>query len=202
MLEFYFGIFDTVELNNSFYKLPSEAALCAWRDATPQGFLFAVKGSRFLTHMKKLKDPEIGLERFFSRIDLLEPKLGPILFQLPPFWDINIERLQTFLAALPPGRRYAFEFRNATWHERRTYDILKRYDAAFCYFDLAGCQSPLEITASWTYIRLHGPGGKYQGSYSDEALGAWAARIRELRRRLSAMFTSIMIWPVLRRQTP
>src|SRR5215831_8521833 len=132
MLDFYKERFDTIELNNTFYRLPPERGVCAWRDSTPDYFLFAVKGSRFLTHMKKLKDPELGLERFFERVDLLGPKLGPILFQLPPFWDLDLERLDVFLRALPRRGRYAFEFRNPTWHVRPVYDLLTRHDAAFC----------------------------------------------------------------------
>jgi uncharacterized protein YecE (DUF72 family) len=188
MLDFYTERFDTVELNNTFYRLPPERGVCAWRDSTPDPFLFAVKGSRFLTHMKKLKDPELGLERFFERVDLLGPKLGPILFQLPPFWELDLERLDAFLRALPGSGRYAFEFRNPTWHVTPVYDLLARHDAAFCPFDLAGFQSPVEITASWTYIRLHGPGGPYQSSYSDDALAGWARRIEEWRKQLKAVF--------------
>lgn len=188
MLDFYTERFDTVELNNTFYRLPPERAVCAWRDSTPDSFLFAVKGSRFLTHMKKLKDPEMGLERFFERVDLLPPKLGPILFQLPPFWELDRDRLDVFLRALPAGCRYAFEFRNPTWHVTPVYDLLASHDAAFCTFDLAGYQSPVEITASWTYIRLHGPGGRYQGSYSDDALAGWGCRIEQWRKRLKAVF--------------
>jgi uncharacterized protein YecE (DUF72 family) len=188
MLEFYTERFDTVELNNTFYRLPSENAVRAWRDSTPDGFVFAVKGSRFLTHMKKLKDPEAGLERFFERADLLGPKLGPVLFQLPPFWELDEDRLSAFIRALPPGGRYAFEFRNPTWHVTPVYDLLAKNNAAFCPFDLAGYQSPVEITASWTYIRLHGPGGRYQGSYSEDALAGWGRRIEQWRKRLDAVF--------------
>jgi uncharacterized protein YecE (DUF72 family) len=188
MLAFYAQRFDTVELNNTFYKLPTEAAVCEWRDSTPPDFLFAVKGSRFLTHMKKLKDPEPGLERFFQRVDLLGSKLGPVLFQLPPFWELNLERLDIFLRALPPGGRYAFEFRNPTWHVPAVYEMLARHDAAFCAFNLAGFESPVVITASWTYLRLHGPGGAYQGSYSEGALTGLAHNIQAWGERLKAVF--------------
>ena len=188
MLKFYTERFDSVELNNSFYKLPSEPALRAWRDETPSEFLFAVKGSRFLTHMKKLKDPEPGIERFFAHIDLLEPKLGPVLFQLPPFWEVNLQRLENFLRALPQGRRYAFEFRNPTWHVPEVFRILEAHEAAFCAYDLAGYQSPVEVTATWTYVRLHGPGGPYQGSYGADTLAGWARRIRGWDGRLSAVY--------------
>lgn len=181
MLEFYCERFDTVEINNSFYRLPSPKALEAWRAATPKGFCFAVKGSRFLTHMKKLKDPESGLAKFMPRIEILGKKLGPILFQLPPFLECKPERLQTFLEALPKGHRYTFEFRNPGWHVPRVYDCLRKHRAAFCIFDLAGFHSPLEVTAGFVYVRLHGPGGAYQGSYSSDTLKIWAQRVQDWR---------------------
>jgi uncharacterized protein YecE (DUF72 family) len=179
MLAYYCERFDTVELNNSFYHLPKRPALESWRDSTPPGFCFAAKGSRFLTHMKKLKDPEQGLGRFFAAIDILEHKLGPILFQLPPNWELDYDRLKTFLECLPGHHRYAFEFRNATWSVQPVYDLLARNNIAYCIYDLAGTQSPIEVTADIVYIRLHGPGGKYQGSYTDRALSGWAKQIRK-----------------------
>jgi uncharacterized protein YecE (DUF72 family) len=188
MLAWYQDHFDTVEINNSFYRLPSEAALENWRSSTPANFRFAVKGSRFLTHMKKLKDPAPGIEKFFSRVDLLKEKLGPILFQLPPNFDVNVERLEGFLDALPPRRRYAFEFRNESWNNPEVLRLLRQRNAAYCPFHLAGYQSPIEITADITYVRLHGPGGKYQGSYSDESLRTWAGRINEWRKDLKAIY--------------
>jgi uncharacterized protein YecE (DUF72 family) len=188
MLAWYAQHFDTVEINNSFYKLPTEAALESWRDATPAGFLFAVKGSRFLTHMKKLKDPEEGIARFMERVAALGPKLGPVLFQLPPFWDVNLPRLEAFLRALPRGPRYAFELRNPTWHTPKVSAALARHNAAFCIWELAGARSPVEITGDWTYIRLHGPGGPYQGSYDRHTMEDWAGRIRQWRRGLRAIY--------------
>jgi uncharacterized protein YecE (DUF72 family) len=188
MLDHYTAHFDTVELNNTFYRLPPESAVKSWRDSTPPGFLFAVKGSRFLTHMKKLKDPEAGIETFFSRADLLGDKLGPVLFQLPPWWEPNLERLEAFLQALPRGHHYAFELRHAGWHHPDVYAILGRHNAAFCIYDLAGFQTGLELTADFTYVRLHGPGGAYQGTYGPEALGRWANRLGEWRKRLRAVY--------------
>jgi uncharacterized protein YecE (DUF72 family) len=188
MLEFYVGHFDTVELNTTFYRLAPETAVDEWRTQTPKGFLFAAKGSRFLTHMKKLKDPEPGIARFFERVDRLGRKLGPILFQLPPRWEVDTERLEHFLAALPRGHRYAFELRDPSWHVPEVYRILRRRRAAFCIFDIAGFQSGIEITADFTYVRLHGPGGAYQGSYASGKLEAWAARIRQWRKRLRAVY--------------
>ena len=188
MLEYYVQHFDTVELNNTFYRLPVETGLEQWRSSTPRGFLFAAKGSRFLTHMKKLKDAGPGIERFFERIDRLGKKLGPIVWQLPPQWEVNAERLEEFLSALPRRHRYAFELRNPTWHNAGIYAILRRHNAAFCIFEIAGMFSGIEITADFTYVRLHGPGGAYQGLYSDAVLGRWAAQIREWQRGLRAVY--------------
>ena len=178
-LTFYARHFDIVELNNTFYRLPPESAVNAWRETSPPGFRFAVKGSRFITHMKKLKDPELALERFFQRADLLGRKLGPVLFQLPPQWPPDEARFAAFLEALPPGNRYAFEFRHPGWDNPEVERLLRKANAAVCIFHLAGFQSPLGHTADFTYIRLHGPGGKYQGSYPDTDLKIWANRLRE-----------------------
>ena len=188
MLGYYCERFDTVELNNSFYHLPKRPALESWRDSTPAGFCFAAKGSRFLTHMKKLKDPEQGLERFFGAIDILAHKLGPILFQLPPNWEIDFDRLKIFVQHLPRHHRYAFEFRNDTWSVPQIYDLLAQNNIAYCIFDLAGTQSPIEVTADMVYVRLHGPGGKYQGSYTDNALSQWAKRIYNWRREQKSVY--------------
>lgn len=188
MLAYYTTLFETVEINNSFYRLPSEDALEQWRESTPAKFLFAMKASRFLTHMKKLKDPEPGLANFMPRADILGRKLGPILFQLPPWWDCNAERLEGFLEALPRRHRYSFEMRNAGWHNLEIYRLLRKHSAAFCIFEIAGFQSTQEITANFTYVRLHGPGGAYQGSYSRETLLEWASRIRGWRKDLRDIY--------------
>jgi len=188
MLDFYARHFDTIELNNTFYRLPVPSGVQNWRDSTPSNFTFAAKGSRFLTHMKKLKDTGQGIDRFFERINPLGKKLGPIVFQLPPFWEVNPERLDAFLAALPPRRRYAFELRNPTWHIDEIYRILRRHNVAFCLFEIAGFHSGFEITANFTYVRLHGPGAAYQGAYSASALRGWAERIREWRKTLRAIY--------------
>lgn len=188
MLGLYTQQFDTVELNNTFYRLPPEKAPGVWRDSTPPDFRFALKGSRFLTHMKKLKDPEQALDRFFERADILGAKLGPILWQLPPQMELNLERLEHFLNALPRHHRYAFEFRNPSWYSPEVYRLLHRHLAAFCPFDLGGFQSPVEITADFAYVRLHGPGDKYRGSYSDAALDHWASRIYDWQNRLAAVY--------------
>jgi len=189
MLEFYLRDFDTVELNNTFYQLPKEETFDAWRDTTPHDFLFGVKGSRFITHMIKLKDAQRGLTNFLPRAERLGKKLGPILWQLPPGWKVNVERLEEFLSLLPQKHRYAFELRNETWMTDAVYEVLRKYNAAYCIYELAGYQSPLEITSDWTYIRLHGPTRfKYQGSYSDAQLETWAERIREWSKTMKAIY--------------
>jgi len=169
--------FESVEINRTFYKLPTPATMAAWRAQSPPGFVFAAKASRYLTHRKKLKDPEEPIARLLGCVEALQEKLGPVLFQLPPRWRANQERLEHMLARLPDRHRYAFEFRDPSWLDDSVLDLLARRGAAFCIFDLAGKPSPIEVTAGFVYIRLHGPGGPYQGSYHDRTLSAWARRI-------------------------
>lgn len=178
MLAHYATAFDTVEINTTFYRLPTPNALRAWYDSTPPGFVFAAKGSRYLTHIKRLSDTTRGLENYFSRVEALRGKLGPILFLMPPRWTFNPERLAAFLAALPRRYRYAFEFRDPDWHRDELYPLLRKYNVAFCLYHLAGVAAPLVLTADFVYVRLHGPGGAYAGSYSDAALAGWAERLR------------------------
>ncbi len=173
----YAGRFDTAEINASFYRLPTEPAVRGWRERAPEGFLFAWKASRFLTHMKRLKDPAEPLELMFGRSDLLGDKLGPILFQLPPQMVRNDQRLDDFLAALPGGRRYAFEFRNPSWYDPAVFERLAAHDVALCISDHHHAPAPWERTASWIYVRGHGPGGRYWGRYRERTLQDWAARI-------------------------
>lgn len=188
MLRWYTQHFDTVEINNSFYRLPATAALAGWCRETPREFCFAAKASRYITHNLKLKDPEQSSKKFFSQIARLGRRLGPILFQLPPGWKLNLERLEEFLATLPRRHRYVFEFRNPTWNLPPVYETLRRHNAALCVYELAGFQSPLETTADFTYMRLHGPGGAYQGNYSQPQLKTWASRIRTWRTELQHIF--------------
>ncbi len=139
-----------------------------------------MKASRFITHMKKLKDPKEPLKLMLGNADGLGEKLGPVLFQLPPGWKLNIERFKTFLKALPSGYRFAFEFRNETWYNEEVNELLEKYNCAFCIYQLAGHHSPLTITADFVYLRLHGPTEwKYAGSYDDAALKRWAAQCKK-----------------------
>ena len=177
-LQYYLGFYKTVEINNSFYRLPSTETFANWRQSVPDQFIFAVKASRFITHMKKLKDPQQSFANFLQNVTALEEKLGPILFQLPPRWHCDLDRFRQFLQALPTGFLYTFEFRDQTWYNEPAYDLLRQHNAAFCIYDLDQHLSPVITTANFVYIRLHGPVGKYNGSYSDDVLRGWAEAAR------------------------
>src|SRR6267142_1690962 len=137
-LEYYAARFDTVEINNTFYRLPKAATFTVWGRRAPRGFVYAVKASRFLTHMKKLKEPDEPIRRFFSRATHLGRAFGPVLYQLPPGWPVNLERLETFLKALPCRRRHAMEFRDPSWHSDAVFALLRRHEVALCLHDMAG----------------------------------------------------------------
>jgi uncharacterized protein YecE (DUF72 family) len=167
-----------VEINSTFYRLPDRSTLEAWATAVPRPFVFACKASQFITHRKKLRDPEETTRRFFGALRPLDPKLGPILFQLPSRWRANAGRLGSFLEALPRHRRYAFEFRDRSWFTAPVLSLLERHNAALCAYDLAGFRSPVRMTADFAYVRLHGPAGAYRGRYDGRALAGWAKRFR------------------------
>ncbi len=187
-LAFYADRFQTVEINNSFYQLPKKGTLEKWRDGVEAGFVFAVKASRYITHMKKLKDPEKTLAPLLEVIHVLNPKLGPILFQLPPRWRFNLERFRDFLKALPVGHKYAFELRDPSWHDPRAYEAMAERGVAFCMYELAGSRSPREVTGGFVYIRLHGPGTAYKGEYSTASLSGWAGAISKWVRQGKEVF--------------
>jgi uncharacterized protein YecE (DUF72 family) len=179
-LEHYATLFDTVEVNSTFYRLPTVQAVEGWVEQSRGGFVFAVKASRYLTHMKRLTDMEQGLRRFYGRIEPLvrSPKLGPVLWQLPPNFHRNDERLAEALAALPAGR-HAFEFRHASWFADEVYELLRARGVALVVADrpeIRGFQSH-ELTADFTFLRFHHGGG--DGNYSHRQLGVWARRIED-----------------------
>ncbi len=181
-LDHYAKRFSAVEVDNTFYRLPSPETLSHWRAETPKDFAFTCKASRYITHMKKLKEPEKTLPPFFDGMAHLGDKLKVVVFQLPPRWRCNPDRLERFLAALPRGRRYAFEFRDESWFDPAVYGLLVDHGAAFCIYDLAGRQSPYEVTADFVYLRLHGPGAAYEGAYSTQRLARLAERLQAWRR--------------------
>jgi uncharacterized protein YecE (DUF72 family) len=173
--------FSTVEINNSFYRLPSEATFASWRAQVPRSFVFAVKASRFLTHIKRLRDPEEPLERLLTHARLLGPTLGPILYQIPPRWFPDEDRLRTFLGALPkrlgPRQRlyHVLEFRDPRGYEPWVIDLLDEHGVTMCVHDMSGSESPLVNIGPIVYVRMHGYGKKYGGSYPDEVLAEWAS---------------------------
>jgi len=187
-LDFYAHTFDTVELNNSFYRVPSEKAFTRWLDSTPAGFVYAVKVNRFITHLKKLKGVEEPLAEFLKRARLLGPKLGPLLYQLPPSLHRDDGRLEAFLNQLPGDLSHAFEFRHKSWLDEGVFELLRRYKAGFCVFDMPDLTTPVVATADFAYIRFHGRECLYAGCYSDDELSAWARKIAVLSRGLKAAY--------------
>lgn len=172
-LEYYARHFPTVELNNTFYMLPPESTFEGWRANSPEGFLFAVKASRFITHIKKLKEPEEHLPRLFDRARLLGPKLGPVLYQLPPRWRFNPERFEAFLAALPPGVEQVVEIRETSWLNDDFFSLLRRFGVAYCITSLPTYQTPIVATAPFVYFRFHGSQEMYYYNYTPEELAGW-----------------------------
>jgi uncharacterized protein YecE (DUF72 family) len=184
-LAYYADLFDTVEVNNTFYRLPRRESVAAWVEESPPGFLFAVKASRFLTHMKRLADMEQGMRRFYERIDPLvrSPKMGPVLWQLPESFRRDQERLASALARLPAGR-HCFEFRHPSWFCDDTYALLREHGVALVIGDHP--ERPFqthELTVDWTFVRFHYGSRGRGGNYSERELEDWAGRIEGWRAR-------------------
>jgi uncharacterized protein YecE (DUF72 family) len=185
-LEHYATLFDTVEVNNTFYRLPRRSAVEGWAERSPPGFLFAVKASRYLTHVKRLTEVRGGVELFYERIEpLVETrKLGPVLWQLPPTFRRDDERLAAALAKLPEGR-HAFEFRHESWFTEAVYELLRRHGAALAIGDMP--RRPFqthELTADWTLVRFHYGSRGRNGNYSKREIEEWAERLRRWRRKV------------------
>lgn len=187
-LGFYAARFPTVELNNTFYRLPSEKAVTNWHDTVSGGFTYSVKVSRFITHIKKLKDTVEPLSNFMSRMDSLENKMGPLLYQLPPGLHRNDELLTDFLKNLPRGYRHVIEFRHESWLTEQVFDILRKYSVGLCVFDMPGLSCPLLATADFAYIRFHGSDSLYSSCYTDSELAGWAGRITALSHDLESVY--------------
>ena len=182
-LEHYASVFDAVELNASFYRLPKREQVAHWAAVTPPGFRFAVKAWRALTHLHRLEPRPDLLEAFLARIEPLGEKCGPVLFQCPPRFPPDPARLEGFLEILPQGIRPAFEFRDPSWHGEEIAAILDRRGAAFVTFEPAGLCSPRRVTGGLLYLRLHGHRHRYAGAYGPELLADWAAWIATERAR-------------------
>jgi uncharacterized protein YecE (DUF72 family) len=183
-LAYYATQFGTAELNGVFYRTPSLEAVRGWHDQTPEEFIFAWKASKFITHWKRLSERSVNsLALIEERLDILGRKAGPVLFQLPARFELNAERLTSFLALLSKDRRYAFEFRHPSWYNKQVFDILRKANVALCISDHHHAPSPWIATARHVYVRGHGPSGKYHGHYSDAQLREWARKIAAWRRQ-------------------
>lgn len=178
-LAYYVDTFDSVEVNNTFYQSPEEETLRIWRRQTPPTFSFAVKANQYITHFKKLKDPAEPVQNLYRTLEPLGDKLGPILFQCPPNWHQNVDRLQHFLQNLSSDYRHVFEFRDPTWLNQETYEVLSAHNAAFCIYDFGDRSTHRLVTTDWVYVRLHGHGEAYHGRYPDEVLDDWARQLRD-----------------------
>jgi uncharacterized protein YecE (DUF72 family) len=190
-LEHYARHFDTVEVNNTFYRLPSKDAVANWERTVPPGFLFTIKASRYLTHIKRLLDVGEGLDRFYERLEPLlhSPKMGPILWQLPPNFQRDDDRLATALARLPRGQRHCFEFRHPSWFTAETYALLREHGAALVIGDrpeVAAFQAHV-FTAPWTLVRFHYGSRGRRGNYSETELREWALRLEDWSRHVEVL---------------
>jgi uncharacterized protein YecE (DUF72 family) len=175
-LRFFAGRFPTVEVNNTFYVLPKPSSFERWRDETPDGFVVTVKASRYITHLRRLRDCREAVETFWDRARLLGPRLGPVLFQLPPRFPPDVGLLRDFVAVLPDGIRPAFEFRDRSWESGDVYAVLDEGGAAFVLADRPGARVPDVVTGGWSYVRFH-QGRPGVADYPREKLRRWAARI-------------------------
>lgn len=179
-LAYYTTHFKTTELNSVFYRTPTLDAVRAWRDQTPDDFVFAWKASKFITHWKRLNENSSNsLALIEERLKILGPKAGPVLFQLPPRFEANLDRLRAFLTLLPKRRRYVFEFRHPSWYAEKCFTLLRRNNIALCISDHRDAPAPWKVTARHVYVRAHGPGGAYKGHYSPRTLRRWAGQIAD-----------------------
>lgn len=182
-LDYYCRFFDTVEINYTFYRLPSKEVFEKWHDSVPKDFRFIVKANRFITHVKRLKDPEISVKNFLVNISGLKKKLGPVLIQLPPSWNVNLERLKDFLSYIAsqeiiPELKMTIEFRNKSWILEETFGLLNTYNVSLCFADWPDLTMEQPVTTDFIYIRRHGPGDLYSSDYSKEELRKDGERIK------------------------
>jgi uncharacterized protein YecE (DUF72 family) len=185
-LEYYATLFNTVEVNSTFYRLASRDAAAKWVGQTPDDFVFAAKASRYLTHVKKLTQLEQGIERYYERLEPLvaSGKLGPIVWQLPPWFKRDDERLASALSALPDGR-HCFEFRHPTWFTDDVYSLLRDHGVALVIGDRKGLEFQThEFTTDWTLVRFHRGSRGRRGNYSESELETWKRRLTQWRRKV------------------
>lgn len=187
-LQYYSQSFKTVEINASFYRLPSEDTFTVWHNTVPPEFCFAVKASRIITHIKRLKDIQDSLLTFTQRAKLLKDNLGPILYQLPPGFHRDDYRLESFLILLNQNLQHVIEFRHSSWINQAVFDLLRKYNIGFCIFDMPGFSSPVISTSNFAYFRFHGKGELYFGSYPDAELVGWAESINNISTHVNSIY--------------
>jgi uncharacterized protein YecE (DUF72 family) len=186
--EFYNRHFATVELNNTFYRLPSEKAVATWRARSSEGFLYAVKASRTITHIKKLRNAETHVANLLQRVQLLDERLGPLLYQLPPAMSRDDAVLESFLQLLPAHLEHVLEFRNGSWFDDAVFALLGKHGVGLCINDMPGFTSPLAVTADFAYLRFHGSDSMYGSCYSRSEIDKWAERIAQLGQGLRSVY--------------
>jgi uncharacterized protein YecE (DUF72 family) len=183
-LQYYASQFQTTELNGVFYRTPTYEAVKSWRAQTGKNFVFAWKASKFITHWKRLSHNSVdSLELLEERLSLLGNKAGPVLFQLPPNFEADADRLVSFFELLSKTRRYSFEFRHPSWYQPSIMKLLSKQNISLCLSDHQDAPAPWKRTADFVYIRGHGPGGRYKGHYRPDTLAEWARRIKSWKRQ-------------------
>jgi uncharacterized protein YecE (DUF72 family) len=183
-LQYYASQFQTTELNGVFYRTPTYEAVKSWRAQTGKNFVFAWKASKFITHWKRLSHNSVNsLELLEERLSLLGNKAGPVLFQLPPNFEADADRLVSFFELLSKTRRYSFEFRHPSWYQPSIMKLLSKQNISLCLSDHRDAPAPWKRTADFVYIRGHGPGGRYKGHYRPDTLAEWARRINSWKRQ-------------------
>jgi uncharacterized protein YecE (DUF72 family) len=187
-LPFYLEHFNTVELNASFYRLPFENLITRWRTLAPEGFLYAVKGSKFITHTKRLRNIAEPLKMFYDRMAGLKEHFGPVLFQLPPTLQRDDGLLAEFLAQLDRRRRHTVEFRHESWNNPAVFDILCKFDVAYCILSSPRLSTVVEVTAPFAYVRFHGATQYYRYNYSEQELQDWGKQLRPVMGRVNELF--------------
>jgi len=186
--EFYNRHFDTVELNNTFYRLPTEKAVATWCQRSSPDFIYAVKASRAITHIKKLRNAGEYVAGFIQTVQPLGQKLGPLLYQLPPGMSRNDAVLEPFLELLPADLHHVVEFRHESWFDEAVFSLLGKHRVGFCIYDMPGFTTPLAVTADFAYLRFHGSEQMYGSCYSGSEIDDWARKIAELGRGLTSVY--------------
>lgn len=184
-LDFYSDHFNSVEINNTYYQLPTAKKIKNWKRDVPRGFRFSIKASSFITHKKKLKEPDETTKEMFKAIKPLKSYVGPILFQLPPNWTVNPKRFRQFVKALSKQYKYCFEFRNPSWYTKDIFETLEEFEMPMVIHDHEDGQSPIRACKSFLYFRFHGPKGNYKGRYTKRAINEWANKIKDLKDKVT-----------------